>query len=470
MRRMPFVLLLLAFLLYVQDPWAAPWFDFSPSDAALTTLGGFCGFVLVAALLAGGIRIALRRAPYARYEILKRFTSLRRWHFLSQTAFFVLSLYILGWGWALQTWFDGNLSIFVKPLAMAPYLAALILSWALYYDVDRAAHEMLWITGDRPFLRRLAYLALNIRHNLILLVPPFILMTMQEALQLVFPQLKRREEFPLLSLGLLLSLMSISVICIPWLLRVFLGLRPLPAGDLRDQLTATARRLNFRFSDILVWNTLGTQANAMVTGLAPVLRYIVLTDRIIKELSTDEIEGVFGHEVGHVKHHHMGLYTLFLFLSLVLLGAVWAFGLDLVKAYLVPAWPDLSTLVDHQEWFLAVVIVYVFLVFGVLSRNCERQADLYGCRVATRDAFIRALEKVADINGMSRDKPGLFTAWQHWTIGQRVDFLRTLDDDPTLEARTQRRIGILKWSLTLGLMAGIIVLLSAHPWSWLRYL
>ena len=39
-----------------------------------------------------------------------------------------------------------------------------------------------------------------------------------------------------------------------------------------------------------------------------------------------------------------------------------------------------------------------------------------------------------------------------------------------LEARTQRRIGILKWTLTLGLAAGIIVLLSAHPWSWLRYL
>src|SRR5205085_2225020 len=101
----------------------------------------------------------------------------------------------------------------------------------------------------------------------------------------------------------------------------------------------------------------------------------------------------------------------------------------------------------------------------------ERQADLYGCTVSSREAFIRALEKVADINGMSREKPGLFTAWQHWTIGQRVAFLRTLDADPTLEARTQRRIGILKWSLTLALVAGIIVLLSAHdPWSWLKSL
>jgi Zn-dependent protease with chaperone function len=328
---------------------------------------------------------------------------------------------------------------------------------------------MLWLANDRAFLSRSTYVSLNIRHNFILLVPPLVLLALQEALQLVFPQLKRRED-ALTSLGMLLGLMSVSVLCVPWFLRVFLGLKPLPAGELREQLTATARRLHFRFSEILVWNTRGTQANAMVTGLAPFLRYIILTDRIIKELSTDEIEGVFGHEVGHVKHHHMGLYSLFLFLSLVLLGAIWGFGVDLARAYFVPAWPDLAPLLEHQEWFLALVIVYVFLVFGVLSRNCERQADLYGCRVSSRDAFIRALEKVADINGMSREKPGLFAAWQHWTIGQRVAFLRTLDVDPTLEERTQRRIGILKWSLTLGLAAGIVVLLSAYPWHWLRYL
>ncbi len=467
---MPFVLLLLAFLLYVQDPWAAPRFDLTPDEAVFATLGGLGGFVLLAGVLALGICIALHRAPYARYEVLKRFASLRRWHFIGYTAFFICSLYVLGWGWALNQMLDERWSPFVKPLVLGPYLVGLILTWACYYDVDRAAHGTLWHALDRPFISRWAYLGLSIRHNLMLLIPPLLLMMMQETLQSVFPQLKHREEFPILTLSVLAGMMTVSIVFIPWLLRLFLGLRPLPPGELRDHLTATARRLNFRFSDILVWDTRGTQANAMVTGLVPMLRYIILTDRVIKELSTDEIEGVFGHEVGHVKHHHMGLYTLFLFLSLILLGACWSFGIDLANAYVVPDWPIVATVMDHQEWFLVFVIVYVFLVFGVLSRHCERQADLFGCSVSSRDAFIRALEKVADINGMSRDKPGFFTAWQHWTIGQRVAFLRTLDADATLEARTQRRIGILKWSLTLGLAAAIIVLLSAQPWSWLRYL
>ena len=39
-----------------------------------------------------------------------------------------------------------------------------------------------------------------------------------------------------------------------------------------------------RFSDILVWDTRGTVANAMVTGPLPLLRYVVLTDRLIEEI------------------------------------------------------------------------------------------------------------------------------------------------------------------------------------------
>lgn len=469
--RMPFVLLLLAFLLYVQESWATPIFDFTPGEAALATVAGVGAFVVLAGAISAAARIALGKTPYRRYEILKRFTRFRRWHFLGIASFFVASLYVLGWGWALESLFADAKVPFIKPFALVPFLVAMILSWALYYDVDHDAHRLLWSADDTKFATRWAYLALNVRHNMILLLPPLILMTAQELLQFLFPELRRREEFPVIAVGLMAALLAASIIGIPWFLRLFLGLRPLPPGELRDQLSATANRLGFRFADILVWDTGGSQANAMVTGLLPINRYIILTDRIIQELTPDEIEGVFGHEVGHVKHHHMGLYTVFLLLSLMLLGALWSFGLEIGRAYWGTEWPTLFALIEtHQEFFLVAVIAYIFLVFGVLSRNCERQADLFGCNVSSRDAFIRALEKVADINGIRREKRSIFTAWQHWTIGQRVAFLRSLDADPALEQRVQRRIGILKWSLTLGLAAGCVVLLSSNPWNWLKYL
>ena len=65
--------------------------------------------------------------------------------------------------------------------------------------------------------------------------------------------------------------------------RFILNLRPLEAGPMRDRLEATARRLNCRCSDILVWNTRNGVLNALVVGVVPQLRYIVLSDRLLKD-------------------------------------------------------------------------------------------------------------------------------------------------------------------------------------------
>src|SRR5205814_1459896 len=109
-------------------------------------------------------------------------------------------------------------------------------------------------------------------------------------------------------------------VTMPWIVRLVLGLKPMPAGPLRDRLMAAARRLNFRCSDLLVWNTRSGVANAMVVGLFPFLRYVMFTDRLLEELSPDEVEAVFGHEIGHVKHHHMVYYLVFLLTSMAVLG------------------------------------------------------------------------------------------------------------------------------------------------------
>ena len=123
-------------------------------------------------------------------------------------------------------------------------------------------------------------------------------------------------------------------------------------------------------------------------------------------------------------------------------------------------------MLQSQELFIGIVLIYLFLAFGFLSRSCERQADLLGCRVASRESFIRALEKVAIINGISTEKPGWFAAWQHGTISQRIGFLRQLYDNPNLEHRFQRRLRILKWTVTLGLAGLIGILVGTGNWDW----
>ena len=60
----------------------------------------------------------------------------------------------------------------------------------------------------------------------------------------------------------------------------------------------------------------------MVVGVLPFIRSVMLTDRLMEELLPDEVEAVFGHEIGHIKHHHMLYYLTFLMTSMTVLGMV----------------------------------------------------------------------------------------------------------------------------------------------------
>jgi STE24 endopeptidase len=105
------------------------------------------------------------------------------------------------------------------------------------------------------------------------------------------------------------------------------------------------------------------------------------------------------------------------------------------------------------------------VVFGFLSRRCERQADIFGCRTVSVPVFVEALEKVARLNGISRDRPGWLMSWQHSTIARRVEFLEKMHVDPRLEPRFQRRVGLVKWGMVLSLAAALVALGPGNVWA-----
>src|SRR5262249_40605721 len=109
------------------------------------------------------------------------------------------------------------------------------------------------------------------------------------------------------------------LIGMPWIVRAVMGMQAMPDGELRTRLLAAQRRLRFRCSNILIWNTRGGVVNAMVIGILAFLRYVVLTDGLVAEMSPEEVEGVFGHEIGHIKHRHMWYYLAFIFMSFAVL-------------------------------------------------------------------------------------------------------------------------------------------------------
>jgi uncharacterized protein (TIGR03067 family) len=482
---MSVMLLLVLALVSMQKSWPRPpnWLENSLGSTGPLTATLACIMLVwtIGSLYAWFCSRAIRRDPSQARRRLKRFHARQKIYFAMLTAAFLGCLYFLGWGQFSQSrWIWPGQQI----VLLTPFLLGLVGSWARFYDPEKALHQVeaqsidalrAFETGDStpshvPFLSRKTYLGLQIRFNLLLIAPPLFLMLLRETFLWSLPGMAHSRMFEpaFFTVFLLMALVGM-----PWMLRIFLGLRPLPAGPLRERLEDTVRRLKFRFSAILLWNTRNSSANAMVTGILPWPRYIVLTDQLLRDLSPDEVEAVIGHEIGHVKHHHMFFYMMFLFASLVSLGMIWQFceiflrskyALDLAQDWIptLAPWLEKNNL-DLITAFppLLAVALYLFLVFGYLSRCCETQADIFGSRTVSNEVFISALEKVAILNSIPREKPGWLSSWRHPTIANRVDFLRRMAEDPGMERRFQRRVGALKWSLVFVLT---LVLVTLSRW------
>lgn len=513
--------LLMVFLVLVslyESYWPSPWHG-PPEQSVLLTALAVALVGLHAFWVSRRVCWPLNRDPFQRDDLLANYDRGRFVHQLLQFGLFGLALGVLGWGWAVRELWASN----GKPLPglelliLAPFLVGQILTWAFFYDADRAAHKaahrlleldpfgQAWLESGTavptPFGGRWAYVTFQLRQKFALVFIPVLLLVGHQAVGRMFPA--AWTHAPLLTNTLSIAALTGVFVGMPLLIRFALGLRPLPAGPLRDRLTASARRLGFTCSDVLLWNTRSGMANAMVVGLVPWLRYVVFTDRLIEEFSEDEIEAVFGHEIGHIRHQHMLCYLVFLLLSMVGLGLV-------TNHYLLPLLAEAAqSLAEWLPWLppslgarlapdgdlsvvplLPVLLAYIFVVFGYLSRRCERQADVFGCRAVSCQnlaceghgaeprlsprgrglcqtgigTFIRALEKVALVNGISRDRPGFLQSWQHSTIAKRVAFLHRVLADPRVEAAFQRRLRQVKTALFVGLGLLVAGLVYLHGW------
>ena len=403
----------------------------------------------------------------SRSFVVEKYARLRR---LIGLAHFGLSIAViaLGWGWVVTSHFLP--APFAELLVPLPYVLGVFGGWALHYDVERALHQSSAVT-DAAYWSRGGHFLSRLRPYLLLVLMPAGLFAAQQTLFRLAPAFARSQPMQIatLALGPLLFL------GLPLIAPLALGWTSLPPGRHRERLEATARRLNFHCTDLLIWRTHNTLANALVLGLIPQARYVVFTDRLLNELDDDELDAVFGHEIGHVRHGHLVYYAAFLLLSMTLIIATVA-GLALVLL------PESE---QQAAWLtvlpLGVFAAYLFLVFGFLSRKCERQADLYGVRTVAGSrteghpqaagvfAMTRALEKVALLNGLENSfgdgsagplkrLKQRMVSWQHGSIADRLEFLQRTLAEEELEAQSQWRITAFRWGVLVSLIAGIVML------------
>lgn len=275
----------------------------------------------------------------------------------------------------------------------------------------------------------------------------------------------------------------------PFIIRLAWPTSSMPRDELRERLERLSARLGFRPADILVWDLGPGVINAGVVGALPRFRYVLITRAMIEVLDAREIESVFAHELGHVAHRHLPYFAAFSLVSVTALMAVseaaerlWGLEAGLVRLVTDPVVGDVLNAVV----VLAILAAFFFLVFGAISRRFERQADLYGTLAISCDRadcpphadpdeagaagsppdrpcaegvriFAGALTDVTVLNGMTPEAG----SWRHGTVAARIAFLERMAADPAALRRFRRGTSLVRWGLMLGLAA-----VSAAGWAY----
>ncbi len=370
-------------------------------------------------------------------------------------------------------------------IALVPFLLSVQLVWIAIYPADSAlrqiAVEESLFRGRpvRPVWSLPAFLLFNLRHQVLFILAPMLLILLARDLIDRFDEplihLTRQRFLPDLLLGASAGLVAIAA---PLLLRYVWDTRPLPDGPLRDRLLAISRRLRMRCREILVWHSGGMVVNAAVMGVLAPLRYVLISDAMLERLDDTKIEAVFGHEAGHVKRHHILFFLLFAFIS-----GCWIMIVQSATQGLPRNTQDLAMI-----GIGGLLALKWGVVFFWVSRRFERQADLFGvhtlelaglncqrdCPVhqSAEEAAGRAggresicptaahvfgdtLYEVGLLNGMSADA----WSWRHGSLAGRSRTLQRYAQDPAAIRRFEQHVAWIKRCIALtavasGLWAG----------------
>jgi Zn-dependent protease with chaperone function len=380
-------------------------------------------------------------------------------------------------------------------LILVPFFASLAMAWTIFYPVERRlrAAGYLLSQGEQQQADRAAsndatatlaaakrkrtpadgslgiYLLDKFRHQVLIIAAPMMIIVLAKHFTDKYQQtLTAATHLPWAADAVLGALSICTLALAPVILRYIWATEPLPAGALRERFVHTCSRIGLRYREILLWHTHGTAINAAVMGFVGPLRYILVSDALLETMDEEEIEAVFGHEAGHVRHWHLPFFGLFAMVSMYLCGGV-------IILLSMPGILHGSKYVSLVQLIGLATLLLVWLVgFGWLSRRFERQADVYGVRCVTPDVkscvercpvhgsnpsaglctsaanvFGRTLLKIADLNGIPKDAP----SWRHGTIESRCRLIDDLAGDKLKLKRFD--LGIL-W-MKIGLVVASII-------------
>jgi len=217
------------------------------------------------------------------------------------------------------------------------------------------------------------------------------------------------------------SILILSFFAFYPLILVRVGTRGEIDPTLKAELVRFCEEHGVKIRDIIVKGKPGGKlANAVVTGIIPRFRYVVLTTGLVENFEEDEIKAVLAHEIGHVKGRHLWVNAAlsigwFLFWG----GIVYTLSRFNVRLFSSP-W------VFFAVFFFAFYFWFFVIESEIAIRN-EFKADEFAVKTVGLEPTVRALKKLAELSLVPEKTGKWFNLLnRHPPIGRRIEYLKRL--------------------------------------------
>jgi len=359
-----------------------------------------------------------------RQKQAKQYARIRRRLWLVDNAFgaiYAFAWLFLGWAISLREWLNGFTSnewilvpLFVAIFGGIYFLVNIPLSYYSGFILPHRFGQSNQTLKDW-IVDQLKGMAIGVPLSLILL-------------ELLYLALRATGDFWWLwaAAGMLIFSVLLSNLAPILIMPLFNKFVPLGEEhkELAERLLALAEHANTKVRGVFKFDMSRRtkSANAALTGIGNTRR-IVLGDTLINEFSTDEIETVLAHELGHHVHRDipllitMGAVGTTVGLFLASLGLNWAigfFGFNGVAD--VAAFPALGII-------LGAFGLVTMPVENAVSRWREGMADDYALQTTgKKEAFASAFTRLANQNlgEVDPEKWVVFMFYSHPPLGERI--------------------------------------------------
>jgi len=342
-------------------------------------------------------------------------------------------------------------------ISLLPYILLFSLSRLSLYRLENIVSPGKWNV--------FSYMLFKVKTTLFIIVPWFCLWLMYdfaalgvkavESFELIGPG-KIAEYFkgaPVFELFISFLMLVPVIVIFPAVLIKIWECKRLSEGPLREKLTSLQDKAGVKFDRIYVWHLGGSGfLNGAVVGFIKPFRFLLLSEGLLKNLTEEEVCGVVGHELGHVKHRHLIWYLFF------------------TTAFISTAAALLEKNVFDIHLLAILICVlmasYLRIVFGFISRRFERQADLYGLELmGGAEPLANSLEKIGFLSGGVRN----VKSWHHRSISERVDFLHKAENNPLVRHEHHSHCRKVKLVGALLAFASIMIFASVGKSDRIKY-